>query len=81
MCFERNVCSELIHISSAACFNTKTGDVEDAPAPEPLAVFSVTEKDGAVYVQGEGDHIKAGKRSLQFKLQAQPEQKVVVVGG
>lgn len=71
----------MVLIRYTACFNTKTGDVEDAPAPEPLAVFTVTEKDGGVFVQGNGDHIKAGKRPLQFKMQGQQEQKLVVVGG
>ncbi|KAJ2986579.1 hypothetical protein NUW58_g4956 [Xylaria curta] len=34
-----------------ACFNAKTGDVEDAPALDALTAFKVVEKGGAVYVQ------------------------------
>lgn len=64
-----------------ACFNTTTGDVEDAPAPDPLGVFSVSEKDGGIYVKGEESHIKNGKRGLDVKVNAADAQKVVIVGG
>ncbi|RYP16324.1 hypothetical protein DL767_010198 [Monosporascus sp. MG133] len=67
-----------------ACFNAKTGDVEDAPALDALPTFKVVERDGAVYVQGEEGLIKAGKRSPTFKcskVTAPDADRVVVVGG
>uniref|UniRef100_A0A8H7NCQ4 Rieske domain-containing protein n=1 Tax=Bionectria ochroleuca TaxID=29856 RepID=A0A8H7NCQ4_BIOOC len=42
-----------------ACFNAKTGDVEDAPALDALPVFDVAERDGAVYITGEESAIKS----------------------
>ncbi|KAI0007449.1 hypothetical protein F4779DRAFT_592095 [Xylariaceae sp. FL0662B] len=66
-----------------ACFNGKTGDVEDAPALDSLAVFKLVEKDGAVYIQGEEATIKAARRKPNFKCRAAgtPTEKVIVVGG
>ncbi|KAI3322327.1 hypothetical protein HD806DRAFT_536164 [Xylariaceae sp. AK1471] len=67
-----------------ACFNAKTGDVEDAPALDSLAAFKVVEKDGAVYVQGEEAVIKAGRRKPNIKCRVSSSSetdKVVIVGG
>lgn len=64
-----------------ACFNVKTGDVEDAPAPDHLHKFDVFEKDGAVYIKGSGDNIKAGRRKPVFKVKSAGQEKVVIVGG
>ncbi|KAI1194671.1 hypothetical protein F5X97DRAFT_310339 [Nemania serpens] len=67
-----------------ACFNAKTGDVEDAPALDGLAAFKVVEKDGAVYVQGEEAAIKSGRRKPNIKrrvISASDADKVIVVGG
>ena len=67
-----------------ACFNAKTGDVEDAPALDALPTFKVTEHDGAIFIQGEEALIKSGKKSPAFKLSKAPgpdTEKVVVVGG
>ncbi|KAF2435440.1 hypothetical protein EJ08DRAFT_580581 [Tothia fuscella] len=63
-----------------ACFNIKSGDVEDSPALDPLAKFKVIEKDGAVYIEGDEATIKGG-RSLNIKCSASGSEKVVVVGG
>lgn len=68
----------------AACFNAKTGDVEDAPALDALPTFKVTERDGAVFVQGDESLLKAGKRAPTFKGSkptGPAAEKVVVVGG
>ncbi|OAF59965.1 hypothetical protein VC83_03037 [Pseudogymnoascus destructans] len=35
-----------------ACFNAKTGEIENAPALDNLPVFGLVEKDGGVYVTG-----------------------------
>ncbi|KAL8721318.1 MAG: hypothetical protein Q9225_001978 [Loekoesia sp. 1 TL-2023] len=64
-----------------ACFNVGTGDVEDAPALDPLAKFEVYEKSGAVYIKGEEATIKASRRKPNVKCAAQGQEKVVVVGG
>ncbi|KAL2162591.1 hypothetical protein VTH06DRAFT_7505 [Thermothelomyces fergusii] len=64
-----------------ACFNTKTGDVEDAPALNALPVFKATERDGAVYITGDADTIKRGHRMPSFKCTVIGGDKIVVVGG
>ncbi|ROV99590.1 hypothetical protein VPNG_07764 [Cytospora leucostoma] len=68
-----------------ACFNAKTGDIENAPALDPLATFKVTQKDdGSVYITGEEATIKAGRRKPNFKCKvvgAVSKDKVLVVGG
>ena len=67
-----------------ACFNAKTGDVEDAPALDALPVFSVTERDGSVYISGEESAIKSSSRAPNFKCNSSgdaQEEKIVVVGG
>lgn len=65
----------------AACFSVKTGDVEDAPAPDHLHKFDVIEKDGGVYVKGSEDNIKAGRRKPSYKVKSAGQEKVVIVGG
>ncbi|KAA6415578.1 MAG: rubredoxin-NAD(+) reductase [Lasallia pustulata] len=64
-----------------ACFKVDTGDVEDAPALDPLAKFEIAEKDGAVYIKGEESTIKSNRRSPNYKCSAQGQEKVVIVGG
>ncbi|KAL8769127.1 MAG: hypothetical protein Q9209_004761 [Squamulea sp. 1 TL-2023] len=64
-----------------ACFNVGTGDVEDAPALDPLAKFEVYEKSGAVYIKGEEATIKASRRNPNVKCKTQGQEKVVVIGG
>lgn len=67
--------------SQTACFNVNTGDVEDAPALDPLAKFDIVEKNGGVYIKGEESTIKASRRSPNTKCSVQGQAKVVVVGG
>lgn len=65
-----------------ACFNAKTGDVEDAPALDALPIFKVTERDGAVFLTGEEADIKSSRRKPNFKCRVtSTENKVVIVGG
>ncbi|SPQ20713.1 3412c283-f49a-4914-819a-09b78d59b7b2 [Thermothielavioides terrestris] len=64
-----------------ACFNAKTGDVEDAPALDELPIFKATERDGAVYITGDAETIKRGHRKPNFKCTATGGDKVLVVGG
>ncbi|TPX10334.1 uncharacterized protein E0L32_008739 [Thyridium curvatum] len=79
-----NAGGQIQAIGPKSCFNGKTGDVEDAPALDALPVFKVVERDGAVYITGEKDTIKAGRRKPPFKCSAQTgaqADRVVVVGG
>ncbi|KAI0857108.1 hypothetical protein F4860DRAFT_490923 [Xylaria cubensis] len=68
-----------------ACFNAKTGDVEDAPALDALAAFDVVQRDGAIYVKGEEATIKSGRRKPNIKcrgaVSTSDADKIVVVGG
>ncbi|PHH92762.1 hypothetical protein CDD83_5386 [Cordyceps sp. RAO-2017] len=68
-----------------ACFNATTGDVEDAPALDALPVFSVTERDGAVYITGDEAAITGSRRKPNLRCAAAAagaqQDKVVVVGG
>lgn len=67
-----------------ACFNTTTGDIENAPALDALPVFKATERDGAVYITGDAETIKAGHRKPKIKCKvagAPLSDRVVVVGG
>ncbi|KAK4151661.1 cytochrome P450 [Chaetomidium leptoderma] len=68
-------------VQAIACFNAKTGDVEDAPALNALPVFKATERDGAVYITGDAATIKRGNRTPNFKCTKSGDDKVVVVGG
>ncbi|TKA33355.1 hypothetical protein B0A50_00908 [Salinomyces thailandicus] len=63
-----------------ACFSIKTGDVEDAPALDPLHKFDVISKDGGVYIKGQEKQIKDGRRFLSIKAKASGNEKVVIVG-
>ncbi|KAK4555811.1 Apoptosis-inducing factor 1 [Recurvomyces mirabilis] len=65
-----------------ACFKVSTGDVEDAPALDPLHRFDVLVKDGGVFIKGQESQIKEGRRTLKFKTKTQSkgQEKVVIVG-
>jgi len=64
-----------------ACFNVATGDIEDAPALDPLATYELVEKDGAVYVKTDEATLKANRRHLNIKCSAVSDEKVLVIGG
>jgi hypothetical protein len=64
-----------------ACFNVKSGDIEDAPAPAALNTFELVEKDGAVYIRGEESAIKSGQRLSEHKCSATGSGGLVIVGG
>ncbi len=74
-------CASIKTDSRLACFNVASGDVEDAPALDPLAKFDIVEKSGGVYIMGEEKTIKASRRQPNTKCSAQGQEKVVVVGG
>ena len=64
-----------------ACFKVSTGDVEDAPALDPIAKFEVIQKDGGVYIKGEEATIKASRKHKSIKCAAKGQEHVVIVGG
>ncbi|EXJ87531.1 hypothetical protein A1O3_04491 [Capronia epimyces CBS 606.96] len=64
-----------------ACFNVKSGDVEDSPAPNALNKFDVFEKEDGVYVRGKQSDIKGGQRKVNIKTKPTSSDKVVIVGG
>ena len=74
----RNPSSSLTHI---ACFKVSTGDVEDAPALDPLSTYEVFEKDGAVYIKTDEDTLKANRRVLNVKCSSVSNEQVLVIGG
>ena len=68
----------------SACFNVTSGDVEDAPAPDPLSVYEVLVKDGGVYIKSSSaENIKTNRRVNKFscKASASDAEQIVVVGG
>jgi len=71
----------LISTVLLACFNIATGDVEDAPALDPLSKYEIVQKDGAVYIKGEEATIKANRRVLNVRCSAKSSEKVLVIGG
>ncbi|KAF2177650.1 rubredoxin-NAD(+) reductase [Zopfia rhizophila CBS 207.26] len=64
-----------------ACFNIPTGDIENAPALDPLSTYELVEKDGAVFVKSDEATIKANRRFLNLKCSVVSEEKVLVIGG
>ncbi|EUC30717.1 hypothetical protein COCVIDRAFT_107100 [Bipolaris victoriae FI3] len=64
-----------------ACFKVSTGDVEDAPALDPIDKYEVIEKDGAVYVKTTEEALKAKRRHLNIKCSSVSDDKVLVIGG
>lgn len=64
-----------------ACFKVSTGDVEDAPALDPIAKYDLVERDGAVYVKSDEETLKANRRSLNIKCSSVSDEKVLVIGG
>ncbi|KAL5120434.1 Apoptosis-inducing factor 1 [Pleosporales sp. CAS-2024a] len=64
-----------------ACFSVATGDVEDAPALDPISKYEVFERDGAVYVKSDEDTLKANRRLLNLKCSSVSDEQVLVIGG
>jgi len=65
-----------------ACFNTSTGDIENAPALDPIESFPVSVKNGEAYIIGEEAKIKAGKRTPNVSCKPSTATAgVLIVGG
>ena len=65
----------------SACFDLRSGDIEDGPALDPLARFDLVEKNGAVFIKADASTIQANRRQLHFECTARQAEKVLVVGG
>lgn len=71
-------------VGHVACFNAATGDVEDAPAFEPLNTYPLSAKDGSVYITATEAAIKAFSRASNAACTAKDAASapgVVIVGG
>lgn len=55
--------------------------MEDAPALDALEIFTVSERDGAVYIKGDQAKIKSGRKNPVSACKAQGQDQIVVVGG
>ncbi|CBF82545.1 hypothetical protein AN9103.2 [Aspergillus nidulans FGSC A4] len=64
-----------------ACFNVKSGDIEDAPAPAALNTFELFEENGSVYIRGEESAIKSGQRISEHKCSSSGPGGLVIIGG
>ncbi|KAF8254155.1 hypothetical protein K440DRAFT_639920 [Wilcoxina mikolae CBS 423.85] len=64
-----------------ACFDTTNGFVENAPALDHLNAFHVSVKDGAVYVRGDEDSLKTGRRVPNIACSPRSAERVLIVGG
>ncbi|KAI8144277.1 hypothetical protein BJV82DRAFT_557227 [Fennellomyces sp. T-0311] len=65
-----------------ACYNVKTGDIEDAPALDSLQRFDVSIEDGNVYVHTTKEELKATRRRPHCaKRDIKAKETVVIVGG
>ncbi|PRP84293.1 hypothetical protein PROFUN_08313 [Planoprotostelium fungivorum] len=64
-----------------ACFNVKTGDIEDAPALDALPTFQVRIDGDDIYVTASAETLKKGRRPPTCKSKGgESNEKVVIVG-
>ncbi|CAB5376388.1 unnamed protein product [Rhizophagus irregularis] len=67
-----------------ACFNVKTGDIEDSPGLDNLQSLKVTVKDDDIYVEVDEAALKGGRRPPKCKVHPSPfneDDVVVIIGG
>ncbi|XP_048247566.1 apoptosis-inducing factor 3-like isoform X1 [Haliotis rufescens] len=65
-----------------ACFNVKTGDIEDFPGLNSLPTFEVSVRDSKVYVKADAETVKKASRvKSMVKHVADNKQTFVLVGG
>ena len=65
-----------------ACFNVKTGDIEDFPGLDSIPKYDVTVTDGKVKVKGEKSLLTSGKvQKPMCKQSSDNQQSVLVIGG
>jgi len=71
----------LITCRHGACFDTTNGFVENAPALDHLNAFHISVKDGAVYVRGDENSLKTGRRVPNIACSPRSAERVLIVGG
>lgn len=65
-----------------ACFNLKTGDIEDFPGQDSLPCFKVTVADGQVKVRAKRSELETSKRTKRMKKRLNGDARTyVVIGG
>jgi hypothetical protein len=67
-----------------ACFDTRTGEVNNAPALDYLNTYEVEKKGGAIYILADEASLKGGSRAPELGCSATSpgkDEKVIVVGG
>jgi len=65
-----------------ACFNTKTGDIEDFPGLDSLACHNVEERSGQIVVMADKRELVNGRRlQMPVEVLENADVRVVVVGG
>jgi len=67
-----------------ACFDVKTGDIEDSPGLDNLQSLKVTVKDDDIYVEVDEAVLKGGRRLPKCKVNPSPfdeDNVVVIIGG
>lgn len=73
------MCFPLRH---GACFNTETGDIENAPALDPIASYPVTLRGDEVYITADEATLKNGsKRTPNLSCSVDSGINVLIVGG
>ncbi|XP_049849269.1 apoptosis-inducing factor 3-like [Schistocerca gregaria] len=64
-----------------ACFNTKTGDIEDYPAMAALPVFQVRVSNDEIIVRANVKDVQCGRQSTPLFTQVNDSPLFVIVGG
>ncbi|KAI8376319.1 uncharacterized protein BYT42DRAFT_574203 [Radiomyces spectabilis] len=65
-----------------ACFNVKTGRVEDAPALDNLNTYEVCVKDDGIYVKADRKALKEARHLPPYaKRDSESKETVVIIGG
>lgn len=64
-----------------ACFSTATGDIENAPALDPLTTYPVRIEGNNVYVTAKEEELKHGSRTPNVKCQIKEADNVLIIGG
>ncbi|BFZ53355.1 Apoptosis-inducing factor 1 [Savitreella phatthalungensis] len=65
-----------------ACFKLDTGDIEDAPAIDPIIAFKTQTKGDKVVIEATEEDLKAGRRKPSCAVKkTKTDDSVVIVGG
>lgn len=81
MCSSQDLGTGSDNCRHGACFNTETGDIENAPALDPINTFPVTVKDDGIYITAEEAPLKAGSRVPNIACTPSSDVHVLIVGG